>query len=199
MSNEFVEPEDRRMGLSNTTEKWGAVAQLFHWLIALLVLAMIGLGLSATNWPLTPLKFELFIVHKSIGVCVFVLMVLRLLWRIASPVPILPPSLVGWERAAAKAVHWLLYGVVLLMPISGYVTTSAADFPLSMFGLFDVPLLVAKSKPMEHAAQTVHVYGFYVLAALIVLHTAAALRHHYILKDDILKRMLPGPPMKKAM
>jgi cytochrome b561 len=179
------------MPLGNTEESWGAVAKTFHWLIALLVLAMIGLGLWAVNAPLGPFKLKLFATHKAVGLIVLTLMVLRLIWRAFHKAPILPPSLAGWERAAARATHWLLYGLVLLMPISGYVITSAANFPIDFFG-FKVPLLVAKSKPLQEAAESVHVTGFFLLAVLILLHIAAALRHHFILKDHILARMLPG-------
>lgn len=180
------------MALANTSEKWGAIAQVFHWLIAILILCMIGLGLWAVNAPLGPLKLQLFTIHKLTGLCIFVLMLLRLCWRLVNPTPILPPALPGWERAAARIDQFLLYALVLLMPISGYVITSAANFPISVFGWFQVPLLVPHDKGIEELGETVHVLGFYVLAALLLLHIAAALRHHFILKDDVLKRMLPG-------
>ena len=180
------------MALTSTTEKWGAIAKLFHWVIAALVLFMIIVGLAAVNAPLSPTKLQLFTIHKVTGLGIFILMIARLLWRVINPTPILPPALAGWERAAAKLTHWLLYGLVLLMPISGYVITSAANFPITIFGIFDVPLIVPPDKHTEDLAESVHVLGFFVLAALILLHTAAALRHHFILKDDILRRMLPG-------
>jgi cytochrome b561 len=180
------------MGLRNTAEKWGAIAKLFHWLIALLIFGMIVLGLWAVNAPLGPRKLQLFALHKEIGVSIFALMLVRLLWRLANPTPILPPALPGWERMAAHISQWLLYAIVFLMPISGYVVTSAANFPFSFFGAFDVPLLVTHDKPTQDLAEAVHVFGFYILAALLVVHIGAALRHHFILKDDILRRMLPG-------
>ena len=180
------------MALRNTSERWGAIAKAFHWVIAALVLCMIVLGLWAVNAPLGPLKLQLFAIHKLTGLSIFVLMVLRLSWRLINPTPILPPSLSGWERVAARVTHWLLYGLILLMPISGYVITSAANFPISVFGLFQIPLIVPHDKGLEDLGETVHVLSFYVLAALLTLHVAAALRHHFILKDDILKRMLPG-------
>ena len=180
------------MALRNTTEKWGAVAKLFHWLIAILVFCMIGLGLAAVNAPLSPLKLQLFTVHKLTGLTVFTLMIARLIWRILSPEPILPPSLPGWEKVIARLTHYMLYGLVLLMPISGYVITSAANFPITAFGLFEVPLLVPPDKEIQENAETIHYLGFIALSGLVLLHVAAALRHHFILKDEILRRMLPG-------
>ncbi len=180
------------MTLVNTSTRWGVIAQLFHWLIAVLVLGMIVLGLWAVNAPLGPLKLELFAIHKLTGLSIFVLMLLRLGWRLMNPTPILPPTLPGWERAAARIDQWLLYVLLLLMPISGYVVTSAANFPITVFGWFQVPLIVPHDKGLEDLGETVHVLSFYVLAVLLVVHIGAALRHHFILKDDILKRMLPG-------
>ena len=148
------------MALRNSSERWGAIAKAFHWLIALLVLCMIVLGLWAVNAPLGPLKLQLFTIHKLTGLCVFVLMLLRLFWRAINPTPILPPSLAGLERFAAQATHWLLYGLVLLMPISGYVITSAANFPISVFGLFQIPLLVPHDKGIQDLGETIHVLSF---------------------------------------
>src|SRR5262249_28367391 len=107
------------MALRNSSDRWGAIAKAFHWLIAILVLCMILLGLWAVNAPLGPLKLQLFTIHKLTGICVFVLMLLRLMWRAFNPTPILPPSLTGLERFAAQATHWLLYGLIFLMPVSG--------------------------------------------------------------------------------
>ncbi|MFZ1991890.1 MAG: cytochrome b [Alphaproteobacteria bacterium] len=178
------------MALRNSSERWGAIAKTFHWLIAVLVFCMIVLGLWAVNAPLSPLKLQLFMIHKLTGLSIFVLMLLRLSWRLINPTPILPPSLVGLERLAAQTTHWVLYGLILLMPISGYVITSAANFPVSVFGLFEIPLIVPHDKDLQELGETIHVLSFYVLAMLLALHIAAALRHHFILKDEILKRML---------
>ncbi|HXZ67793.1 MAG TPA: cytochrome b [Alphaproteobacteria bacterium] len=180
------------MALRNTSERWGAIAKTFHWLIAVLVLCMIVLGLWAVNAPLGPLKLQLFAIHKLTGLCIFVLMLLRLSWRLINPTPVLPAAMPGWERAAAHINAWALYGLLLLMPVSGYVITSAANFPVSVFGLFQIPLIVPHDKGLQELGETVHVLSFYLLAVLLSLHIAAAVRHHFILKDDILKRMLPG-------
>jgi cytochrome b561 len=180
------------MGLANTKDSWGAIAKTFHWTIALLILFMIALGWTAHLWPRTPLKLELFAFHKSTGLLVLGVMSARLLWRLVNPTPILPPTLSGWEKTAAKTTHWLLYGLAFIMPISGYVITAAANVPFKFYGTFIVPMLVAPDKPLRHNAEDVHEWGFWVLAALLVLHIGAALRHHFLLKDDILVRMLPG-------
>lgn len=176
----------------NTPEQWGAVSKIFHWGLALLIVATAIYGLRAEDAPMGPPKFELFAIHKSLGLTVFVLMIARLGWRFLNPVPILPPALSGWERLAAGAAHWVLYGLFLAMPLSGWVVTSAANFPISFFGLFEVPLISGPDKALQENASLAHQVLFWAILGVVGIHAAAALRHHFLLKDDILKRMLPG-------
>ena len=180
------------MGLANTRGSWGAIAKAFHWVIALLVFCMIALGWYAELLPRSPEKLEFFALHKATGVLILGFMVLRLLWRLVNPTPILPPSLKGWEKAAAIGTHWLLYLVVFLMPISGYVLNSAKNFPFTFFGLFPVPLLVGRDRELAHLMEGVHEWTSWALIGLLALHILAALRHHFILRDEVLRRMLPG-------
>jgi cytochrome b561 len=180
------------MALRNAKDSWGSLAKTFHWVIAVLVLFMIALGWSAKLTPISPLKAELFAFHKSTGLVILALMSARLLWRLANPVPILPPSLKSWEKTVAVGTHWLLYGVVFLMPISGYLRTATANVPFQFYKTFTVPMLVAPDRELSHTMHEVHEWGFWALAALLFLHIGAALRHHFILSDNTLTRMLPG-------
>ncbi len=180
------------MALRNTKDSWGSLAKAFHWVIALLVIAMIGFGLYLEEMPRGPEKAELLALHKSTGILILSLMSARLIWRLFNPVPVLPPALKGWEKAVAAGTHWLLYAVVFLMPLSGYVMTAAANVPFRFFQTFTVPLLIAPSRELFGTAHDVHEFTSRVLIALLVLHIGAALRHHFLLKDDIVRRMLPG-------
>jgi cytochrome b561 len=180
------------MSLRNTTDFWGHVAQLFHWLMALLIFAMISLGLLAKNWPLSPTKLSLFYWHKSFGILILGLVALRLLWRWLNPTPVLPPAMPRWERKAARITHALLYAVMIVMPLSGWIINSAAKFPFKVFGVWRLPAIIAPDKALQQLVAQVHFSLFLLLVILLTLHIAAALRHHFMLRDDILFRMLPG-------
>lgn len=180
------------MVLRNTNQTWGFVAQCLHWLMALLIFAMIPLGIAAKNWPLSPTKLELFFWHKSLGMALLGLAILRLLWRLINPTPDLPATLPRWERLAARATHALIYAIMLVMPLSGWVINSAAKIPFKVFGLWTLPAIVAPDKAVQIAAQQVHITLFLLLSALVVLHIGAALRHHLKLSDDVLVRMVPS-------
>jgi len=180
------------VGLRNTPLRWGSVAMTLHWATALLVLAMIPLGWVAEGWPLSRTKVELFAWHKSIGVVILALAAVRVLWRLLDPAPPLPAAMTRLERALARASHLGLYGLLLAMPISGWVINSAANFPFKVFGLVPLPVLVAPEKATQRLAEDVHLFLFWTLATLLILHVGAALRHHFRLHDDVLLRMLPA-------
>lgn len=175
----------------NTTERWGSVAKLLHWSIALAVLAMIGLGWWAKRLPYGPLKVDVFWVHKSLGMCILAAMVLRLIWRLANPAPPLPDTLRPWERWAAHWTHWGLYGLLIAMPVSGWVINSAANFPLSVFGWFTVPAITGPDEGLKQLAANVHWLLSWLIIATVTLHVGAALKHHFVLRDNVLRRMLP--------
>lgn len=178
--------------LRNTEVAWGAVAKFLHWSIAALIFAQFALGWMAVSWRLSPTKLELFIWHKSIGLLVFALVVLRLLWRFANPVPMLPAATPRAERAAAHASHYAMYALMLALPLSGWVINSAANIPLRVFGWFPLPALTAPDKALAETAKLVHFVLFVLLAALLLLHIAAALRHHYFKRTNVLSRMMPA-------
>jgi cytochrome b561 len=180
------------MGLRNTTRVWGSVAKSFHWIIAALIFTQFALGWTAEEWHRSPTKVDLFVWHKSIGILILTLVVLRVIWRLTGRVPELPPDMSPLERRLAAASHALLYVVILAMPLSGWVINSAANFPLKLFWLVPLPDITAPSKDLQELAENVHLTLFWTLAALLTLHVAAAFRHHFVKHDDVLLRMLPG-------
>lgn len=181
------------MTLLNTTRRWGAVAQLLHWLIVALIIVQVTLATLADDAP--PLRrLALLARHKSFGLTILALAVLRLAWRWANPTPELPTTLRPHERVLARFTHFMLYALLFAMPLSGWTMSSARGFPVSWFGLFQLPDLVPKSKPLYQALVTTHGALACVLAAVVALHIAGALTHHFIKRDDVLRRMLPFAP-----
>lgn len=183
-----------------TSPRYTAVAQAFHWLIALALTGMVVLGLAMTHAGLArATQFKLYQLHKSVGITILLLALLRLAWRITHRPPVLPSGTPGWERGAAHGTHVLLYVLMIGMPLVGWIMVSVSPFnlPTVLYGVVPWPHIPGLSsignKPYwEGVAKLVHAYGAYVLIALVALHAAAALRHHFVLKDDILARMLPG-------
>jgi cytochrome b561 len=174
----------------NSTQAWGAVAKSFHWILAVLILAQIALGLTAKGWHLSPTKLDLFVWHKSFGILILALVVLRLAWRLANPVPDNPAAMPAWERFAARSAHLLLYLLMLAMPFSGWIIQSASNVPFRLFWQLPLPALVGPSDETADLAKWVH-YGLFVAIGLVLAgHIGAALRHHFVLRDDVLRRML---------
>jgi cytochrome b561 len=181
--------EDRL--IRNDVTRYGAVAQTLHWLIAALVVVMFGLGWYMGDLPLGPRKLELYQLHKSIGLTIFALAVLRLGWRLTHPAPPLPAHMAPWERAAARTSHALLYAMLLIQPMIGFLQSNAANFPVVVWGVLPLPALIAPDEPLADRLVDVHEWGARIILFLVLLHIAAALRHHFWLKDDVLRRMLP--------
>jgi cytochrome b561 len=176
----------------NTDHSWGAPAKLLHWAIAALVFAQFALGWAAVSWRLSPTKLDLFVWHKSTGMLILALMVIRVAWRSANVAPSPPADMRPLERRTAHASHLLLYLVLLLMPMTGWIVNSAANIPFRMFWLIPVPAIVEPDKAMADAAARVHFVLFVVLSLLLAVHIGAALRHHFVKRNDVLVRMLPG-------
>lgn len=173
-------------------DEWGAVSKLFHWSTLILILAMIALGWIAVGYSMSPTKIHLFIWHKSLGLFVLAWTALRLAWRLTHRGPALPPDMPRLERWAAHASHTVLYLLLIAMPFSGWVINSAADFPLKWFGLFRVPDITAPDEHLQKIAESVHWALLWILITIVVIHAGAALRHHFLRRDDVLRRMLPG-------
>jgi cytochrome b561 len=177
--------------LRNTRENWGAVARSLHWAMAVLIIGMMPLGWVAASWPLSKTKLQLFFWHKSIGTLLLALVALRILWRFLDHAPALPTTMTRLEQTLARAAHLTLYGLMVAIPLSGWVINSAANFPFKVFGLLPLPAIVEPSKATQSLAETLHLGLFWALASLLTLHVAAALHHHYRVRDDVLGRMLP--------
>ena len=179
------------MLFKNTNIRYGAIAVLFHWIMAAIVIGMLCLGLFMVRLPVSLEKLSLYGWHKSFGILVLMLVILRLSWRLMSVIPPLPEALHQWQKLAAHASHWALYLCLFLMPLSGWLMSSAAGLPVSFFGWFVLPTLIAPDPSWRVYFLTIHQFTAFGLIGLIGLHTAAALQHHFIEKDNILRRMLP--------
>ena len=175
-----------------TTQHYRAGAKWLHWLIALAVLGMLGVGLYMTGMRISPQKIQLYMTHKSIGLTVLALMLVRVVYRLKNPAPALPVDMPGWQKAASHISHVLLYLLLLVMPISGWLMNGASGFPMKYFGLVRVPDLVARNQENLALFKAIHFYIAWTLIALIAVHVLAALKHHFIDRDSVLRRMLPG-------
>lgn len=189
-----------------TRSDYSGFAKLLHWLIALLIAGMVGLGVYMTDVEGDfQYKLWLYQLHKSFGVTLFALVLIRLAWRQISPPPVMPADMSVWERRAAKSAHSALYVLMLALPLSGWARVSASplSIPTEVFGLFTLPhipwlasLPSETKQAWEPVFQTVHWAIAWVLVAVVAVHALAALRHALILKDDVMQRMLPGRARK---
>jgi cytochrome b561 len=177
--------------LRSTDAGWGAGVRAFHWLIAALILAQGVIGLAMVGMGLAPAKLRVFALHKSIGLTILALALLRIAWRLTERRPADPPGTPRWQRRVARAMHVVLYLLILALPLSGWWFNSAANAPLAWFGLVDVPSLTGGYAPVwKPRALFLHQVLFWLLVALLVVHVGAALWHHFKQRDDVLRRML---------
>ena len=174
--------------------RYSGPAIVLHWLIALLMCCGFGLGLYMVELRFSPQKLSLYSYHKWIGVSVFSLTLLRLAWRLTHAPPPLPDSVARWQRAAAGAIHATLYLLMLGIPLSGWIYSSAAGVPTVPFGIaaLQLPDLVARDRDLAASLKFLHLTLNYSLAAMLALHVAAALKHQFLDRDGIMQRMLPG-------
>ncbi|MEC3912495.1 cytochrome b [Sphingobium sp. CR2-8] len=168
--------------------RYTSIARALHWTIAVLILLNLFFGFAhdalPKDWAVMP-------VHKSIGLTVLGLTLVRIVWRLTHPAPPLPAAMPAWEKGAAHATHFLFYAFMLVMPLSGWIMSSAGSRPLNWFFLFDVPKFnVGKEDAIVGLSGEAHELLPWLWTALILLHIGAALRHHVVLKDDVLRRML---------
>lgn len=171
--------------------RYGAVAQAAHWLTALLLVGSFTVGLYMVGLKMSPDKLRLFSYHKWIGVTILAVVLLRLAWRAFHAPPPLPGSMPGWERGAARFTHWMLYALLLAVPLSGWLMSSAKGFQTVWFGVLPLPDLLSKNPDLGEALETVHYAFNKTLLVLIGLHVAAALKHYFFDRDQVLQRMLP--------
>ena len=165
---------------------------MLHWLIAALIVVQASLGLIGLELPLGMEKLATLARHKSIGITILALAAIRLLWRWMNPTPALPGNLGPFERFLARFTHAGLYVLLLALPLTGWIMSSARGFPVSWFNLAQLPDLVSKSRTLYRVMVEVHATLATALGLIVALHIAAALKHHFVLKDDTLRRMLPG-------
>ncbi|HXX85191.1 MAG TPA: cytochrome b [Casimicrobiaceae bacterium] len=175
---------------SGRTTGYDTAAITFHWAIALLIFVAFPLGLYMRDLPLSPDKLRLYSYHKWLGVTVVMLTCARALWRSFNPTA-LPGTLSRWERIVAPAVHYLLYALMFMAPISGWLLSSAQGFQTVWFGIIPLPDLLGRDKAMAHLLEQVHRSLNYFLLVLVAGHTVAALRHHFVTNDEVLGQMLP--------
>ncbi len=168
------------------------VARTLHWLIAALAVVVVSLGWAIPGAPReTESRDLLLLLHRSVGLSILALMVIRVLWRLFHPPPPLPAGFPRIEALAAYADHALLYVLFLVMPLSGYVNAAAAGHAVSLFGLVAIPPLIPENGRLSQAAVAVHLAGQFVVYGLVALHVAAALMHRIVRRNTILERMLP--------
>jgi cytochrome b561 len=178
--------------MATQTGRYDTPAIWFHWAIAGLIVVNIVLAWSLDYFGHdSPQHEQILTVHKSIGATVLVLAVLRLAWRWIHPAPPLPDMLPRWQKIAARLDQGLLYALLFVMPLTGLIDAGAFSQPVHYFFLFDLPPFSGHNEPLGHFVFAIHKIGAVALYALLLLHSAAALYHHYVLKDGILRRMLP--------
>lgn len=177
------------MLIKNTQDHYGSVTILLHWIMAILIIGLLILGLYMVPLPISREKLKFYRWHKEFGMVVLMLVVLRVAWRLSNIIPSLA-SLPLWEKFAARSVHYAFYVFMFAMPISGWMMSSAAGFPVSFFRLFLLPDLVSPNENLRIALTEIHKWLGYLLIATLFLHVGASLKHHFINKNDILRRML---------
>ena len=168
-----------------------AMTRLLHWVVALMVLATMPIGVAMLQQGIArPTQDLLFILHKNGGVVILLLVLLRIGWRLATPTPPPPAALPQWQARAARLVQGALYGLLLIMAVSGYVRVRAGGFPVEMLDALGLPTLVPRSDALAETAKAIHANARFPLAALILLHVVAGLKHA-IARDGVFGRIWP--------
>jgi cytochrome b561 len=178
------------------SSRYNLVAIVLHWLLALALVGMFGMGLYMADLPFSPLRIKLYNWHKWAGVCVLALSLLRLLWRATHRPPELPAAVAQamprWQHLAHHGTHFGLYILFFAVPLIGWAYSSAAGFPIVLFGQFALPDFVGPDKALSLLIKPWHKFSAFALAGLVLLHVAAALKHQWIDRDKLIARMLPG-------
>lgn len=174
-----------------TANRYTRTAVALHWLIALGLIGLFGVGIYMHDLPLSPWKLKIYSWHKWAGVSLFLLVLVRLAWRVGHRPPALPSAMPRWQQVAAHGLHHVLYLLMLAIPLSGWLMSSAKGFQTVWFGVLPIPDLIGKDEGLGDLLKAVHMTLNFTLAALVVAHVGAAVKHHLIDRDDILVRMLP--------
>ena len=181
------------MPARNSSVRYGAVAQILHWAIVVLLVVQVTLGKIADGLPIGIEKLAIMARHKSFGITILGLAVIRLAWRWIDRPPPLPP-MPRWQVIVARLNHWALYALLFALPLTGWLMSSAANRPASWFGLLQLPDFIAPDPGLKELFEEVHEMLVNVLFALAGLHVAAALKHQFLERDGLLFRMLPWRP-----
>ena len=179
------------MPLRNRPEHWGAISIALHWLTFVLILGQAAIGLLMTEMPNGVFKIQVYSLHKSFGLTVLALTILRLSWRLLDRAPAAIGNMAAWQEKLARFVQAGLYALLLAVPLTGWWFNSASGFPLRWFGLFKLPRLTGYDPDIKALARESHETLFYLMAGLLLIHAMAALWHHFKLHDRTLLRMLP--------
>ena len=175
------------------TNRYHPVSIILHWVLAIALIAIFCFGLYMADLPFSPTRLKLYNWHKWAGISILALSALRLLWRLTHPAPALPGKIVqampDWQLKAHHATHIALYALFFVVPLIGWAYTSAAGFPVVLFGQFPLPDLLSPDKELAALIKPWHKFSAFAMAALVVLHVAAALKHQLIDRDGLLKRM----------
>ncbi len=172
-------------------ERYNRTAIFLHSIVGLGILGTLGLGLYMVDLPFSPAKLQIYSWHKWAGMTLLFLAVVRLAWRLSHPAPALPDTMGPLTRLAAHAGHWVLYILMLAIPLSGWLMSSAQGFSVVWFGVLPLPDLVAKNLELGEWLNSIHLILNYTLIATLIGHIGAALHHHFIKKDTVMSRMLP--------
>jgi len=178
--------------------KYTRTAITLHWLIALLIFIAFPLGIYMHELALSPTKLKLYSYHKWLGVTVFTLSLIRLLWRIRHQPPPLPASITRWQQRAARITHYLLYALLIAVPVSGWLMSSAKGVQTVWFGLLPLPDMVPRDKSLGELLKAVHLGLNITLLTLVVVHLLAGLKHHFIDGDKIMSRMFFSNKVKSS-
>jgi len=173
------------------SKNYTPIAKIFHWLIATAILGLMFMGFTMTDMDLSPEKLQYYSWHKWAGVSVLLLTLARLTWRLFNPVPELPLEMDKRLKILAHLGHFALYALCIVIPLSGWLMSSAKGVQTVLFGVWPIPDLISRDKLLGHQLQELHEILNWILIGFISTHILAALKHHFIDKDEILVRMLP--------
>lgn len=174
-----------------TAPRYTTTAIALHWLLAVMILASLAVGLTMTGMPFSPLRLKLYNWHKWAGVSILLLSAVRLWWRLTHRPPI-ALAMPAWQARAAQAAHAALYVLFFAVPLAGWAYSSAAGFPIVLFGVLPLPDFVPVSRALAATLKLVHTTLAWTLGVVVALHVAGALKHQFHLRDGLLRRMLPG-------
>ena len=179
---------------------YGTVAIAIHWLLAVAIVATFLIGLSMVDMPLSPQRLRLYNWHKWLGIAILALSAARLLWRASGhPPPPLPAHTPAWQQQAYRGTHLVFYALFFVVPLLGWATTSALGVPVVWLGWLPLPDFVPRNKPFgEEVLAPLHQAASYLLAAIVVLHVAAAFKHQFVDRDRLLARMWPWWPTQRS-